>query len=220
MVGYKKENGFLGLVSWHKRMDKPFITSKSTNVGDYANMLREQFNKLESKDAILSYCKKHNVTFIFEVIDKRDPHIIKHDEDKLVLLDIVNNELEDTFHCYEDMRFVAESFGLENKKQEFVFDNWESFYKFKKQQDESYDCKHEGWVFVDNSGYMFKYKSRFYKFWKHMRSIKDSLAARRNIRKTFSSEHEVRVFNLMKSQSPETLAKKTIIDIEDEFYSK
>ncbi|MCM1497218.1 MAG: metallophosphoesterase [Clostridium sp.] len=218
LIGYKKENGFLGLVGWHKRLNKPFIASKSTNVGEYADMVREQFNKLNNKDVILAFAKKNNVTFIFEVIDKRDPHIIKYNENKIVLLDIVYNDLEDKFFDYDSMCYVAKSYGIEYKQKELEFNDWESFYKFKKKQDESYDCKHEGWVFVDASGFMFKYKSRFYKFWKMMRSVKDSLSVGRNVKKIFSSEYEVKVYNLMKKKSPEKLASMSIIDIEDEFY--
>lgn len=218
LVGYKKENGFLGLVSWNRRADKPFISSKSQNTGDYADMVRENFEKLELKQDILDYAKDNNVTFIFECIDEKDPHIIRYHENKLVLLDIVKNELEDKFLPYDELVRVAEMFKLPVKQKELEFSTWEEFYKFKKQQDVSYDCRHEGWVFVDSENFRFKYKSRFYKFWKYMRSIKDSMAAERDIRKIFSSEVEVRVYNFMKKKGVNYLKNHSIIDVQEEFY--
>ena len=87
-------------------------------------------------------------------------------------------------------------------------------------QDESYDIQHEGWVFEDANGFMVKYKTRFYKFWKQMRAVKERLQQGNNVKKIFTTENEVRVFNILKSIEPDRLKEMSIIDIEDIFYNQ
>ena len=81
------------------------------------------------------------------------------------------------------------------------------FYNYYKQQ------AGEGWVFEDANGFMVKYKTRFYKFWKQMRAVKERLQQGNNVKKIFTTENEVRVFNILKSIEPDKLKELSIIDI-------
>lgn len=186
-------------------------------------MIKDQLYKLSAKQLIdlKNYLQTHNCTLVFECVDvKNDPHIIKYDENKLILLDVIRNNFETMKSSYDDVLYTANLLGLESKTLEYTFNTWEELYAFKKLQDESYDIKHEGWVFEDANGFMVKYKTRFYKFWKQMRAVKERLQQGNNVKKVFSTEHEVRVFNLLKSlNEQEKLKDMSIIDVEDIYYN-
>lgn len=223
VVAYKKYNGFLAMVSWNWNKKDLLVCSKSTNEGEFVELIKNQLNKLSRLRLInlKHYLQVHNCTLIFECIDKdNDPHIIKYDENKLVLLDVIRNNFDTLKLPFEDINFVSNLIGIESKQKEYVFNTWEELYAFKKQQDESYDTQHEGWVFEDANGFMVKYKTRFYKFWKQMRAVKERLQNGNNVKKIFTTENEVRVFNILKSIEPEKLKEMSIIDIEDIFYNQ
>lgn len=220
---FKKENGFLAMVSWNWNKNDLLICSKSTNEGEFVELIKNQLYKLSKLRLInlKSYLKKHNCTLVFECIDKdNDPHIIKYDENHLVLLDVIRNSFDTLRLPLEDINFVANLIGVECKQNEYIFNTWEELYAFKKLQDESYDIQHEGWVFEDANGFMVKYKTRFYKFWKQMRAVKERLQQGNNVKKIFTTENEVRVFNILKSIEPDRLKEMSIIDIEDIFYNQ
>ena len=221
---FKKENGFLAMVSWDWNKNDLLICSKSTNEGEFVELIKDQLYKLSGKQLInlKHYLQTHNCTLVFECIDKdNDPHIIKYDENEMVLLDIIRNDFDTMKSDYADVQFVAGLLGVKSKELAYTFNTWEELYAFKKLQDESYDIKYEGWVFEDANGFMVKYKTRFYKFWKQMRAVKERLQQGNNVKKVFSTEHEVRVFNLLKSLNEQgKLKDMSIIDVENEYYSK
>ena len=221
---YKKENGFLAMVSYNWNTDELLVCSKSTNEGDYVEYIKEQLRCMTSDKttAIKDYCKENNCTMVFECVDYyKDPHIIKYRFNHLFLLDIIENDFGFKKKPYDELVSVAESIGLEVKDLAYTFNTWEELYAFKKQQDVSYEIQYEGWVFEDANGFMTKYKTRFYKFWKQMRAVKERLQQGNNIKKIFSTEDEVRVFNLLKTLNAENkLADMSIIDVEDIYYKE
>lgn len=220
---FKKENGFLAMVSWDWNKNDLLICSKSTNEGEFVELIKDQLYKLSGQQLIdlKHYLQTHNCTLVFECIDKdNDPHIIKYDENEMVLLDIIRNDFDTMKSDYADVQFVASLLGVKSKELAYTFNTWEELYAFKKLQDESYDIKYEGWVFEDANGFMVKYKTRFYKFWKQMRAVKERLQQGNNVKKIFSSEDEVRVFNLLKSLNEQgKLKDMSIIDIENIYYN-
>jgi predicted kinase len=224
VVGYKKENGFLGLVSYHNRMDKLFVSSKSTNDGDYAKMVQDEINKLD-QEKLKEIIKKFGVTLIFEVINKdKDPHIIKYPTNKIVLLDAKVNNFNEEYLSYNVLKYISETLGVELKISEITFENWEDIYAWKKNEDVSYDCKHEGWVLEDMNGFRLKYKTRYYKFWKMMRAVKEKMQKGQQLDHRFSSFkesaiHEAKVYNIIKNIPPEKLENMSIIDIADIHYN-
>lgn len=219
---FKKENGFLAMVSWNWNTNDLLICSKSTNEGDFVELIKDQLYKLSAKQLInlKHYLQENNYTLVFECVDiEKDPHIIDYDKNKLILLDIIENSFNTNKLSYSEVVSIAENIGLDYKELEYTFNTWEELYKFKKQQDESYTTQHEGWVFEDSNGFMVKYKTRFYKFWKQMRAVKERLQQGNNVKKIFSSENEVRVFNLLKKLNEENkLQDMSIIDVENVFY--
>ena len=218
---YRKENGFLALVSYDKFNDDLFVASKSTTKGDFAPMIKTELDKLgeEFKNKVKDYTQANKCTLIFECINQDlDPHIIRYKENGLILLDIVTNSFEPKFMNYEDLIDEAEYFGLKYKQLEYTFNTWDEFYNFIKLQDNSYNCQHEGWVFEDSQKFMVKYKTKYYKFWKYMRGLKQKLEKGQNIKNIFKDEHEVRVFNFMRSKPIDELVSKSIIDISEEYY--
>jgi len=224
VTAYKKENGFLALISYNWNTDELLICSKSTNDGDFVGYIKQQLESMPKirRNTIKQYCKENNCTLVCECVDiNNDPHIIKYQKNHLFLLDIVENEFEFKKSNYNEVVKVADYLGLEVKQVAYTFNCWEELYAFKKSQDSSYDIQYEGWVFEDANGFMVKYKTRFYKFWKQMRAVKEKLQQGNNVKKIFSSEDEVRVFNLLKTLNAENkLQDMSIIDIEDIYYQE
>lgn len=175
---YVKENGFLGIVSYNEYTDDLFITTKSNPDGEFARWLREMlFEKYhDSIEGIKEFCKENNVSFIFECVDmKHDPHIIEYPENKLILLDIVKNDIEYSKYSYEDMRRIAEKFDIQHKKRAYQIANWQDFFDWYYEvleSDYEFDGNPiEGFVIEDSAGYMVKVKLTYYNLWKFMRNV-------------------------------------------------
>lgn len=76
-------------MGYDKETDELLITSKSSLVGEHVGYFK---NLLQGKDLgkIKQYLKENNSSMVFEVIDiANDPHIIKYNESKVVLLDVI-----------------------------------------------------------------------------------------------------------------------------------
>lgn len=176
---YRKENGFLGIVSYDPYADDLFIASKSRSAGEHAGYLRAIIEKTmteEQKSVIKGYAKENNVTFVFECIDPvNDPHIIKYPEQKVVLLDVVYNEPKFREFTYEEVCMVSKLLGIECKVEAKVLNNWQEFMKFYEechQNDYKYDGGFlEGFVVEDATGYKTKMKLNYYTFWKFLRVV-------------------------------------------------
>ena len=176
---YVKENGYLGLVGYDEKEDNLLVTTKSNIDGDYATWFKEILTRKhtgEQLEKIKQYSKEHNVTFAFEVIDiVNDPHIIEYTESKIILLDIIHNQLEFKKYSYEDMCNVANEIGLIHKEKAYEIATWQEFYDWYYEviaNDYHYnDTNIEGFVIEDSNGYMTKLKLAYYNFWKFMRGI-------------------------------------------------
>ena len=185
---YRKENGYLGIVS--SRNGELYICSKSTNKGDYAGWFKDLLYKsVNDIVAFNKYLADNKVSAIFEVIDiEHDPHIIPYLNSHIVLLDIVKNDFNDTFLTYEELGDVAVKFGLEYK-------HWicsvDSFDKLQAATDEVNSWDIEGYVAVDAKGFMFKFKTDGYKFWKHIRSIRDKIASSKDVSDLITDKNKV-----------------------------
>ena len=192
---YIKENGFLGIVS--SRNGKLYICSKSTNKGDYAGWFKDLlYISLGNVDNFNRYLAENNYSAIFEVIDTlHDPHIIEYPQSELYLLDIVKNDFNDIFLTYDELVKVAERFGLKAKRKIIAV---ETFNGLKKVADDIDKCYIEGFVGVDSKGFMFKYKTKGYKFWKYMRSIRDKIASGKNVDKLVDDKNKA-VIDYMKA---------------------
>lgn len=222
VYAYKKENGFLALITYNHKEDDIMFCSKSTNQGDFVNYIKDTFyttlNDVQQK-LIIDYCKNNNCTMIFECIRPiEDPHIIKYDKNELILLDIVTNSFEPKFVKYNELTEISHRFGLKCKQEEFAFVDFDSLHDFKKRISDQWDCKHEGYVLEDSNGFKVKLKSKYYGWWKQWRSVKEKLQKGQNIKKVYTNEFDVKVYKLLLSHTPEELQNMSIIDIADEFY--
>lgn len=223
VYAYRKENGFLGLISYDFKNNNLKFFSKSTDKGDFAQWVKDTFYELYGnvENDVKNYLKTNNCTMIFECVRPvEDPHIIKYDSNKLILLDVVQNSFGTNFISYEEVVKLAELYNLEYKKLEYTFNDFETLHNFKKEVSEKWNCKHEGYVFVDCNGFMVKVKSRFYTWWKQFRAIKDKMANNQNIKKVYTNEFDVKLYQLLMEYKPEELKELSIIDIQDEFYRK
>ena len=176
---YVKENGFLGIAAWNEEENDLFITTKSSPDGDYAQWLREDMKNIlgeEKLNRIAEFSKVFNVSFVFECVDiERDPHVIEYPKSRIVLLDIVYNEIPFRKLSYVDLLIVAEDFGLECKKLAYVLESWQEFYDWYRTVTADgylYKGRHiEGFVVEGFNGFMAKLKLKYYSFWKHLRGL-------------------------------------------------
>lgn len=179
---YIKENGFLAVISYNYKTDDLFIASKSTNKGDYVDYIKAQL--VPYYDKILGqlkyfYYSNQPLSLVFECIDiENDPHIIKYNNSKLVLLDAIYNTLEFKTIPYKDLvDFAINKIGCPVKELAYELKNWDEFRNlYIETQDENYKYNGEyieGFVFEDSTGFMTKCKTEYYNFWKHMRSVAD-----------------------------------------------
>lgn len=194
VTAYLKENGFLGIVGWNTETDDLLICSKSTPVGDFANYFKTLLYKLYSEEAInkmKDYIKENNVSFVFECCDmENDPHIIEYPESKVVLLDIIKNQIEYEKLPYDDLIKLTDDIGFVVKEKSYVLNTWEEFYDwYNEVTAEDYKYKDEfieGFVVEDSDGYMTKLKLHYYTFWKKLRSVAESVYKFGNYRWTGS----------------------------------
>lgn len=218
---YKKENGYLGIVSYDYKNEAFFIASKSTNVGDYALHFRNMFMKYYDGLSIINQKTiidliRSGKSMIFEVVDEEfDPHIIRNElgevTKKFVLLDIVNNDFSETYMKYDDLKNVAGELLLPVKQYAhkcYDFDELVAYLKVYNvyDKDDILDNKFpasfaiEGFVMEDANGLRFKFKSAFYCFWKRLRNKIESLKKGNN---TVFDEKEQLIKNVLQDKITE-----------------
>ena len=173
ITAYRKENGYLGILSVYE--DKLLFCSKSLieNKKGFAYEFHQCFNSLNiDEEQLKNFLQENNCSMLFEVIKPDfDVHIIDYSYEKLVLLDIVDNKIETNIWPYEKLVYVAKQFNLSVKEKLYEFTTYEEFYNFICKERLTIDNEIEGYVFVDMNGFMVKYKTVYYTFWKAIRSI-------------------------------------------------
>jgi len=173
---YLKYNGFLGILSIYN--NEFVFGTKSQISGDYSDYFRNIFDKLFDKEQQNSIKKRlinNNSSMIFEVVDSvNDKHIIEYGEDRLILLDEIYNSINYSKVNYDELKAFADKNKVEIKKLVYVVNNVEEFEdRFNEIKQEDFrlnNCFVEGFVVEDSSGFMFKYKTNYYKKWKLLRS--------------------------------------------------
>ena len=221
VTAYHKYNGYLGLLSYDFVNDSFFIATKSTNQGDYKNWFKAILeDKKYLTPKLKEYLKKYNCTFVFEVIDPiNDPHIIEYKDKEVILLDIIYNEFQLHKDEYFNMGSISEYFGIKHKSILHIMKNKEDLESFLQKFDEAYGDSLEGAVFEDADGYMFKYKTSYYKFWKEMRKLKDDFAKGRIPKKIYKDEQWISFYKFLEKLTPEQLSKD-IITLRNEWENK
>ena len=224
---YKKENGYLGLVSLVN--NEFFIASKSTNTGDYADWFRDIWGRLDiDRDYIKAYLEKEDVTLVFEVIDPvRDPHIIKYDKEDAVLLDIVHNTWEFKKKDFEELSAFAERAGLTHKLVYREFENDREFFKWyteNTQEDDLSKTDVEGVVIECETEpghiYMTKVKFPYYLFWKSMRAVADKVRRGSDVRYASLWNPVSNYFYAWLKKQDKEMQEKDIITLREKFYEE
>lgn len=229
ITGYYKENGFLGITGYDSSTNKPIIASKSTTGGPY----KEMFERLlvqtlgDRYDEFFKDLNKFNISAIFEVIDiKQDPHIIKYEESKIILLDLIFRNPIFEKMSYEDLVIFANKYNLEIKSKAFLLNNEEELKSFI-EECKITDKRLEGYVLEDANGFMFKVKLPYYNFWKKIRTNLEHYSKALSLAK--ETDREV-VFNFFKLKEKEKeimhfiiendLVFEDVITIQDKMYNK
>lgn len=212
VCAYHKYNGYLGLLSYDFVNDDFFIATKSTNQGDYKEWFKQiLIDRQVLTDDVKKYLKDNDVTFIFEVIDPiNDPHIIEYDFQDVVLLDVIRNSFDYEKYEYRDVIEVASNLGIGCKYRLKVLENKDELEKFINDFDNLCKYPMEGVVFEDANGWMFKYKTKYYKFWKEMRKLKDQLAKGHTVKQSYVDADWISFYKFLKKLTPEQLNKDII----------
>lgn len=175
---YKKENGFLGIMSWVN--NEMFLASKSTNQGEFAGYFKTLYEQSDiDKIKVEKYLRENDVTLVWEVIDiENDPHIIEYPKSKIVLLDIIHNQYEFKREPYEKVVELAKEIGCECKTIYKEFEDIREFhywYIVNTDEEDLSKTDIEG-VVVECGDIMTKLKFPYYNFWKLMRKTKEQVA--------------------------------------------
>lgn len=181
---YKKENGFLGLLSFVN--GELFFATKSSNKNEYVEYFKEIYNSLDiNKDKLIDYLKNNDVTLTFEVIDvKNDPHIIKYNKSNIILLDIIQNDFEFKKEPYEEVQRLAKEINCECKTIYKEFVDVREFHRWYLENTNEDNLAHEDieGVVIECEGIMTKLKFPYYNFWKFMRGVKEKVIKRHQIK--------------------------------------
>ena len=219
---YKKENGFLGILSYVS--NELFFASKSTNEGEFAQYFKNIYDKSNiNKLELEKYLKNNDVSLTFEVIDvENDPHIIEYDKSKIILLDIIHNDYEFKKEPYEKVQELSKLINCECKSIYVEFDNVRDFHKWYLESTNEDDMSKEDieGVVIESSGIMTKLKFPYYNFWKYMRRIKEQVLHRSSVK--LSSLYNATsnyFYSWLKKQSEDTL-KKDIITLRKMFFAE
>ena len=170
----KKFNGFLGILSVYN--NEFFIATKSTNDGEYCdyfkNILNNTiFNNEQETKELFNTLKENNCSAVFEVMDmENDQHII-YENQPLALLDFIPNSL-DLNGIDKDVELSETLKNKINLKSIIIAKNKkinskEELDKFLQDMEEN---ELEGAVITDSNGFMWKFKTNFYRFWKTERN--------------------------------------------------
>lgn len=181
---WHKYNGFLGIMSVVN--DNVLLASKSTIEGEFKDMFQELWDKenVEVTNKIKELSLKYNVSFVFEVIHSNDLHIVDFHNDKLVILDAIENKLhhkgneiaihsqkilDELFDWIEANGVSAQPVLMERKELMTVCNSFDEIETVMKSNDVNESI--EGVVYQDSNGFMFKYKGSFYQDWKGCRGL-------------------------------------------------
>ena len=217
-TAYKKENGFLGIVSLWK--DKLLVCSKSQNFGEFAQMMRDTLVETLGRAGIRklkNYLRLHDNSLVFECINLKDRHMIKYDKNEVVLLEGFTNDLEEHTISYTELCSLAHGFGCRVKEKIKDITDKKQLLEFVDEVLNDLSNETEGYVFEGANHFRFKIKTPYYKFWKQLRGYLHQLQKGRGVSKEFASREMLPVIQFMQSKSREELQGMDIIDVRDAY---
>ena len=170
----KKFNGFLGIMSVYN--DEFFIATQSTNDGEYCGYFKDILNNTifkneqETKE-LFTTLKDNNCSAVFEVMDMENDQHIVYENNPLVLLDFIPNSLDlngidKDAELSETLKSKINLKSIVIAKNEKI-NSKEELDQFLQNMEEN---ELEGAVITDSNGFMWKFKTNFYRFWKTERN--------------------------------------------------
>jgi tRNA splicing ligase len=193
LLAFEKANGYLGLLTVDNRNpENPewLFTSKSTTGGTFAGVFKGMI-KTKLTQELMQKIISEKVTLVFEVIEPAfDPHIEEYTRPELVLLDVIKNDINFEKVPYEELDkflelFMNKEIGtlLRKKKLIKVCENFNDYWQIVSEYDSISLLSEngpEGLVFEDSADpqNMFKIKTKWYSFWKFMRTVKIRITQR------------------------------------------
>lgn len=195
ITAYKKENGFLGLVSYSNVVGGFIYATKSLAITDnsqetednhYSMLLRkmfkESFNTKQQK-LIKEFLLMNKSTLTFEVISSKDKHITLETMDKLVILDSIKNTIRYETLPYSKLLKFTDKLGLLGtvhvKSKSLELKTIEDFKQYVLSDKKNMRLRTEGEVFSDVKGKVFKYKTLHYLYWKEVRNTLNRVKRRK-----------------------------------------
>lgn len=170
----KKFNGFLGILSVYN--NEFFIATKSTNDGEYCdyfkNILNNTiFNDEQETQELFNILKEYNCSAVFEVMDMENDQHIVYENNPLALLDFIPNSLDlngidKDAELSETLKSKINLKSIVIAKNEKI-NSKEELDQFLQNMEEN---ELEGAVITDSNGFMWKFKTNFYRFWKTERN--------------------------------------------------
>ena len=176
---YEKSNGFLGITGYCDRLGELVIASKSVTEGEFPEIARgvlEDTLGVAGMERMTRFNRDQLASLVFEIEDPdRDPHIIKLDKPKAVLLACIRRSENFEQAPYEDLQDIGKWLGCPVKARLARLPNKMALAAFNKrvEQDPKWGVHGkpvEGCVMEDQNGEFYKLKSAYYRNWKRMRS--------------------------------------------------
>lgn len=188
VTAYEKLNGFLCITGYSPRHDELIVASKSRTDGDFADMARTVLSDTLGEAAlerIMRLNRDQACSLVFEIEEPvRDPHIIKLEAPRAVLLGCIRRSEHFEQASYKELEKIAAYVGCEVKKVMAVLPNERALASFNHRVEHDpkwrFEGRHvEGAVLEDQDGFNYKLKGHFYRNWKYMRSAVNVIAKAR-----------------------------------------
>ena len=224
---WNKYNGFLGLLGVDDTRavgDKLVFCSKSAPDSEYANWFKEIFFR-KFKHSIIEfeeYLNKETLCLIFEVIDPvNDPHIIEYDRVHIILLAAIKRTISFEELSYSNLVKFANNYNFNVKSLYSYIYSFTELEDFIDKISNNFVTPIEGFVLEDTNKYMFKLKGGYYKRWKHLRQVKDTLSKGRSLKMGWAQSPEENYFvDWCKKQDKLFLETSSIIQLRNIFLSQ
>ena len=167
----RKWNGYLGIVSVIDGRLRVFSKSGVTAYSEHARSLLEAHLGGRA-DELAERIAEAGASLTFEVISRRDPHIIDEGDDKVVLLDAIRNQ-EDMVLLDGLRRDLAEDFGFVCPPVEVLSPaaDDDALTALARRARRAEEDREEGFVITYADGAMTKYKSDYYRGVRAFRSL-------------------------------------------------
>lgn len=148
-ITVRKVNGYMAAASWVG--GKLLVSTTGTTTSDYAEMAREWLLPYSNYIS-----KMPNHTFVFEIVDVSDPHIVE-ELPGVYLLGIRHKKTGDLINIVDVLENVAGEMGVKSPEYQIGVDKYNFTNMLK-------SCKHEGFVVwsADGRDMIVKAKSPYY----------------------------------------------------------